>query len=65
MEWHGTAKMGGQAEATALPSSSEAHRVGKSLDSKEDIVYVQGKAGLAEATSSQTVSTASLTAPLG
>lgn len=38
MEWHGTTKMGGQDEATALPSASEAHRVGESLDSRERIL---------------------------
>lgn len=48
-----------------LPSSSEAHKAGESLDSKEDVVYVLGKAGLTEATSGQTLSTASPTDPLG
>lgn len=49
-----------------LPSFSEAHGAGESLDSKrENVVCVQGKAGLTEATSSKPMSTASLTASLG
>lgn len=48
-----------------LPSFSEAHRAGESLDSKEDVVYMLGKSGLTEATSGQTLSTAFPTAPLG
>lgn len=48
-----------------LPSPSEAHRAGESLDSKGGGVYLLGKAGLTEATSNQTVFIVSLTAPVG
>lgn len=63
---HGMAPQRWEDKMRQLPSFSEAHGARESLDSKrENVVCVQGKAGLTEATSSQTISTASLTAPLG
>lgn len=61
--WNGMAK--GQDEATAFIFRGPLRYAGESLDSKEDVMYVRGKAGLTEATSGQTLSTAPPTAPLG
>lgn len=64
--WNGMAPQRWEEKLRQLPSFSGAHGAGESLDSKrENVVCIQGKAGLTEATSSQTISTASLTAPLG
>lgn len=64
--WNGMAPQRWEDKTRQLPSFSEVHGAGESLDSKrENVVCVQGKAGLTEATSSQTLSTASLTASLG
>lgn len=57
MEWHGTTRLEGQEETTALTSEEAAQ---ESLDSREDLVYMLGR--LPEATSSQMTSSASLTA---
>lgn len=42
MEWHGTTRLEGQEETTAL-TSEEAAR--ESLDSREDLVYMLGRQG--------------------
>lgn len=64
MEWGGTTKIGGQEGATALTFRGP-QGWGEPGFQRGDVVYLLGKAGLMETTSSQTIPTVSLTAPVG
>lgn len=62
LDWRGTTEMGGQDDATALILRGP-QGWGEPGLKREDVVL--GKAGLTEATTSLTVSTVCLTAPVG